>query len=406
MSSNTGVTDVYLHIGLPKTGTSYLQEVLWQSREQLSTAGVLVPGTNRHAQRMAVWDLMGRRLRGVDQPEVAGSWQALVQAVSNWSGSSVVISEEFLTNARPGQARKAVSALSPARVHVVVTARDLAQVVGSAWQQQLGKGRTWTWEEFIAAVRDPQHGPATAGVAFWLHQDLVRVLDTWGAAVPHSRVHVVTVPPPGQPRHLLLERFAAATGLDTARLVAEVPAANESVGAVEAEVSRRLNVGLGGRLNEQQYAAAVQRAVRPALRDRKSSQRIRVPASELEWLTPRATELVRAVRSGGYQVHGDLEDLIPSADAAGDRRPDDVDDDELAEATMTALVAVTEKYGQLWSRTRRRDTPAETASAHRLASQARAYSFRAQLAVLALADRHRWVNKAVGAYLRRSAGRS
>ncbi|MBA2550149.1 MAG: hypothetical protein H0V13_03655 [Nocardioidaceae bacterium] len=398
-----GQADVYLHIGLPKTGTSHLQQVLWLSRERLSADGVLVPGATRQAQRLAVWDLMGRRPRGAAQPEVAGSWQALVDAASGWSGSHVVVSEEFLTNARPRQARRAVDAFAPARVHVVLTVRDLGQVVGSVWQQGLAKGHTWSWEEFIAAVRDPASGPATAGGAFWLHQDLVRVLDTWETVVPRERIHLVTVPPASSSRHLLLERFAAATRLDTAALVSDLAGANVSVGVAEAEVLRRLNQGLGGRLNERQYAAAVQHGVKPALRDRRSSARIQVPAEELGWLTDRATAMVAEVRARGYQVAGDLRDLIPAPDATDGSRPDEVDDSELADAAIAALVAVTEKYAELSGRARRVDGAVEPSGDGGRASQARAHGYRAQMGVLRLADRNRWARKAVATYIRRSS---
>jgi hypothetical protein len=396
------MADVYLHIGLPKTGTTYLQHVLWNSRERLAEDGVLVPGPARQSQRQAVWDLLGRRLRGVDQPDVAGSWQRLVEAASGWTGSAVVVSEEFLANARPHQARRAVRAFEPARVHVVVTTRDLAHVVGSAWQQALAKGQTWTWAEFIGAVRDPESGPATTGQAFWLRQDLIRVLDTWETAVPRERLHVVTVPPPGSPRNLLAERFAAATAVDPAALSTDQPTKNTSVGAAEAEVLRRLNTGLGDRLNESQYLAVLQ-GVRPALQQRTSSQRIRVPEQELGWIRERSSAMVGELRARGYQVFGDLEDLVPTSGSTGDPAPDEVTDAQLAEAAVEALTAMAEHHAQLWWRTRRKDRHAEAGSAQSLASRARAQGFRARLAVLALADRNRWVNKALAAYLRRSS---
>lgn len=166
--SAVGLADVYLHIGLKKTGTSYLQRVLWLSRERLAADGVLVPGRTRQSQTRAVWDLMGRRLRGRDQAGSVGSWHELVSAATGWSGSHVVISEETLSMLRPRQVRRAVRAFAPARVHVVVTARDLAEVICSTWQQQLGKRRTWSWDEYASAVRDPRSGPVTAGIAFWL----------------------------------------------------------------------------------------------------------------------------------------------------------------------------------------------------------------------------------------------
>src|SRR5262245_6225333 len=161
---------VNIHVGLPKTGTTYVQQTLWESRQQLAHDGVLVPGESHQVQRRAFWDLLGRRLRGVEQTKVPGSWQELVDTAQRWTGRQVLLSEEFLVNARPAHVRRMVRAFEPAEVHVIVTVRDLARVIGSMWQQELSKGRTWPWSEFVAAVRDPEHGPATAGVGFWLRR--------------------------------------------------------------------------------------------------------------------------------------------------------------------------------------------------------------------------------------------
>ena len=84
------------------------------------------------------------------------------------------------------------------------------------------------------------------------------------------------------------------------------------------------------------------------------------------------------------------------------RRPDDVDEAELAAAAMDALVAMTEKYATLRSRTRQRDAVTQPTGAGGLASTARAQGYRARSAVLRLADRSRLVNKALNRYLRSS----
>ena len=399
-----GRADVYLHIGLKKTGTSYLQRVLWLSRERLAATGVLVPGETRKSQTQAVWDLVGRRLRAPDQAGDVGSWRGLVDAATSWSGSHVVISEETLSTMRPQQVRRAVRAFAPADVHVVITARDLAEVISSTWQQQLSKGRTWSWDEYVGAVRDPANGPATAGVAFWLGQDLLRVLDTWEKVVPRDRIHLVTVPAAEASPSVLLERFAAAAELDPAALVSDQPAVNVSVGVTEAEVIRRLNLGLRGRLDEEQYIQAVHKVVKPALRTGASSPRIQLPAEEVGWVTERATSMVHELRSRGYQVTGDLNDLIPAAATfGGSRRPDQVDEAELAQATSLALVAITERFADLWKRTRQQHKPTNAPVAERLASAARARGYRARIAALHVADRNRLGSRAVHAYLRRSS---
>ena len=61
---------LFLHIGLQKTGTSFVQRVLWDSQQALEDAGVsLVPGT-----KLAMFRLMlavrGRYPPGIDPPAV------------------------------------------------------------------------------------------------------------------------------------------------------------------------------------------------------------------------------------------------------------------------------------------------------------------------------------------------
>ena len=41
------VERVFVHIGLPKTGTSYLQAIAWPGRERLREAGLLLPGARK-----------------------------------------------------------------------------------------------------------------------------------------------------------------------------------------------------------------------------------------------------------------------------------------------------------------------------------------------------------------------
>ena len=38
---------VYLHVGLPKTATTYLQTILWANRDALEEQGVRLPGSSR-----------------------------------------------------------------------------------------------------------------------------------------------------------------------------------------------------------------------------------------------------------------------------------------------------------------------------------------------------------------------
>ncbi|MFA6575721.1 MAG: hypothetical protein WCS84_09900 [Nocardioides sp.] len=49
---------VLLHVGTPKTGTSYLQDVLFRNRRTLHSAGILYPADRFDAHFLAALDLM------------------------------------------------------------------------------------------------------------------------------------------------------------------------------------------------------------------------------------------------------------------------------------------------------------------------------------------------------------
>src|SRR5687768_8514061 len=136
------MTDVYLHVGLPKTGTTTIQAALELNAGRLASAGILFPGGGHRAQRMAAYDLLGQRVRGEDRGEATGALGRLVAEVAAHDGPSVVVSEEELSMARPREARRLVRRLDGHRVFVVVGVRDIARTVVSAWQQTVVNGGT------------------------------------------------------------------------------------------------------------------------------------------------------------------------------------------------------------------------------------------------------------------------
>ena len=69
---------VLLHVGLTKTGTTYLQGALRANADAIRSSGVLYAGgSGLPPQSLAVWDLQGRRARGVADHRVAGQWKAM-----------------------------------------------------------------------------------------------------------------------------------------------------------------------------------------------------------------------------------------------------------------------------------------------------------------------------------------
>jgi hypothetical protein len=406
---------VYLHVGLPKTGTTYLQSTLWANRDRLASTGCLIPGSARSSMWRAASDVLGRRPRAADEPTVEGAWSEVIAAVHAWDGDRVIMSHELLGVASARQAQRIVKALRPLDVTIVVTVRDLASTLPSVWQQEIRKGRTWTWADFLAAVQDPDSGPPTAGVAFWLRFDVARIVTLWGGVVPLDQVCVVVVPTRGAPADVLLRRFAEATGVDATPLATSRPDVNTALGVAETEALRRLNVALAGGLSEREYTRVVGRAVVPALQARGSSTRPRLPLEDSAWVAAKSREVATFLRDHPGRVVGDLEDLMaelgpgargegqPGTDRSAD--PDQLTDAELLAPTQDALVAVSSAYAQHWSSTRRRKDRELGSLPARLTGNARALSYRTRLSVLERADGNKVFGRIARAYLKRASNR-
>jgi hypothetical protein len=343
------MADVYLHIGLPKTGTTTVQTALERRSEALADAGVLYPA-GRRAQRLAAFDLIGQRVEG-DERHVPGAFARLVDEISGFDGKAIIFSEEELGLARPRQVRRLVQGLSDHRVFLVVTVRDMARTVVSAWQQSVVMGRTTTWQEYIAAVRD-SGGDLSVTAGFWARHDLLAVMDTWGAVVPPERIRVVTVPPRGAPPGTLLERFAAATDLppgiwgDWERTERYV-----SFGAAELEVVRRLNEQVVGPLTLRQHRFVVENGIRPGMTGTQSRP-LTLPPEHAAWALEHGRGVVSELRRRETPVFGDLDDLAPVEAVSDGRRLDDVSEAELLAASEELLATLAQAYGRLARRYR------------------------------------------------------
>ena len=295
---------VVLHVGSMKSGTSYLQGLLFAHRALLAERGVLVPGERWRDQVSAVADVLNRSR--VAREPTDGAWQRLVGKTAAWDGTAVV-SMEWLGIARPGQVERVVGSFPPGTVRVVVTARDLNRQVPAMWQESLKNGRSLTFDQYVEAVRTDEG----LGRSFWREQAVGAMCRRWADAVGVAAVCLVTVPPPGSPKDLLWHRFAEAVGV-APEGVGPPDRDNASLGAASSEVLRRLNL-LVEDLEYGDYAAVVKhqlaKKVLAARRDAEPAVGFEVP----EWLPARADRMVGRVRDLGVSVVGDLADLRPVA---------------------------------------------------------------------------------------------
>src|SRR4051812_10599398 len=102
----------YLHIGLHKTGTTYLQNLLRANRDELRAQGVEYLADGEISQRSATKDLKKASRRGYNDPRIPGAWDRLVAGIAAREAPTALISDEGLGGALPKHVARAVDSLS------------------------------------------------------------------------------------------------------------------------------------------------------------------------------------------------------------------------------------------------------------------------------------------------------
>lgn len=324
---------IHLHIGEPKSGTTYLQAMLDENRAALEQAGLLTPGPRE--QIRAAQDA----IRGTSDGRL---WQAMADSLLEWSGSDALVSMETLCRANPAAVKRAVRAFGDAEVRVHITVRDVLRSLPAQWQQSTQHRKTWTWPEYSGAVV-AGHGGHPATRNFWSQHDLEAILKRWAKVVGTEHVYVITVPRAGADPLLLWQRFVQALPLPDVD-VAQVKPSNESLGEVSAELLRRVNEAVEPlELSEKQYNQAVRAVLaRKVLAPRRSAEpKVLPPPEAAPWAERESERLIAAVLDAGVHVVGDLDELRPQAGETGPAAevPSDADLAVAATGAVSGLVA-------------------------------------------------------------------
>jgi len=322
---------VLIHVGAPKTGTSYLESIIWGQRARLEADGIWMPGRGRAAHDALMGEVRGGVWRHANP---AWTWQKVADEARR-RDDVVLVSKEMLSGATAEEATIATGPLRDEEVHIIVTARQLAASLPSSWQQAVKARMRVPFGQWLAAVRrNPGHG-------FWRHQDPISIAQRWAPGFPPERVHVITMPPDSSDPTALWRRFASVIGVDPDSYEAPEKPRNESLGAVEIELLRRVNVGLGDALPMRDPYLDNVRAhlTRPVLLRRPDKVKFGVGAEYADWLVERADQTIRELGDYGCQIIGDLEDLRPRHEL-GLPSPDEVSEADIAALAVEALAKV------------------------------------------------------------------
>lgn len=323
------VARVYLHIGLPKTGTTYLQEILWSHRDELRAEGIVLPGRGHRDHLWAALDIQERPNLAKRHADAPGTWERLCAELDRESAETGVITHEFFCGATAEQAARAVERLAPAEVHVVVTARHALGMLTAGWQELVKNGSVITPREAAAPRRRSEFS--------WRTWDLGGVLERWGAAVPPEQIHVVTMPGSGAAADEHWVNFSSVLGV-RGEFAPPREAANSSLGVVQVELLRRLNADLGD------FHSALDRGewIRGYLAERHLSaqpaERFGLDEELIDECRRRSDAALDLLRARAIHVVGDIDSLRVPTTLPAARSIESVTSEELLSAA-SALVA-------------------------------------------------------------------
>jgi len=323
---------VFFHIGLPKSGTTYLQTILWRNRGLLRERGFLYPGRRRMEHDHAF-----RQAQGAPLEALAGNgdvWGRFTRALAEWDGTAL-LSHEFWSMLTVPQAKAALADLAPADVQVVITARDYVRQFPAVWQESLKMISGDSFDEFMEKV----FARETVGPWGWRTQDVVKVAHRWAKAVGDpQRVHIVTLPPAGAPRDVLWHRWRDVLGFDDTGFDMSSAFGNESLGAPQAallhDVKAYLDESFGHR---PEFHRWVRQYFGHEVLVPQNGPRFGMRPEQAARMRELSLEAVASLERAGYQVTGDLADLVPPEQPERRPSPDEVSEAERLEVAARAI---------------------------------------------------------------------
>lgn len=332
-----------MHIGAPKTGTTYLQDRLARNVKSLGKHDVHIPTRSPLVSAgmfhfRAALDLLGQDWGGASG-HAEGSWNAMARRVRRLSGT-VVISHEILAPAAPEHIARLKRDLAGSELHIVYSARDLARQAPAGWQESVKQGRRWSYGRYLSRVRS---GKPWFARAF----DLPTVLARWGTGLPPDRIHVVTVPQPdalAAAPDLLWHRFCRAFDIDPAWAPRDSDRTNASLGSAETQVLRRLNERIDrATRSDPRYDQLILGLLARDVLSGRGSPQIALPPELFDWAAERGRAWVEWLQGSGVDVVGDLDDLLPVPRPEGEpfRHPDRIKPRAQLSAALDALAAMT-----------------------------------------------------------------
>ncbi|MPY96774.1 MAG: hypothetical protein GEU97_02040 [Actinophytocola sp.] len=330
---------VYLHVGAPKTGTTYLQGILWKNRKELASRGVFVPGRNHVDHFRAGFDLRGVEKDPRDpRKDWQGAWGEIARKIKNSKREIAVVSDERLAACTPEEVRRAVDSLAPAEVHVIYVTRDPAGLLSAEWQEHIKHGDKRAFDAWLDNTLNPK-----GHEWYWKVHGVGDVLRRWGTSVPNDRLHLLTLPRRGSDPELLWQRFCSVLGISPDDVDTE-GRANVSLGVEGAELLRRVNEVMPDEFPRwHRIGVTREMLAHRILAPRAQKTSIGVPERLADKVDQYTEQLIVDIKNSGCDVVGDLDELN-AGPVKGGGVPDELD---VTSAAVDGVAGLVVQIGKL-----------------------------------------------------------
>ncbi|WP_109506693.1 hypothetical protein [Nocardioides speluncae] len=345
----------FVHIGLNGTGTAFLDGALATHAESLRESGLaLAAGSAEEMFLAAVEITRDHRAWDLHRADVEGAWARICRRGVK-ARSDFLVTQDLLAGATKDQAALLLDGLAGLEAHLIVTVRDPASTLLGEWEEATKAGQSVSFRRFQERVMDPARAHDDAA-SFWLAQELSEVLDRWAARLNPQRVHIVVVPRDGDIRGAIWTALGIITGFDAEALALPgVDAAPAGLGRRELSVLRSVNKSIDGRISGQLRRTVLKRffaeRVLTSGPDRSTTRGLTraglVPPDLYDDLLVLSERWNKKILDAGYDVHGNLDNLLPAVPDKRALLPDDVPAKDQLQTTTDALADVLVEVARL-----------------------------------------------------------
>jgi hypothetical protein len=247
-------------------------------------------------------------------------WDSLVSEIQQSHASRSWISHEFAAGADFETSRAFANALGNS-VHIVITLRGFASLLGSMWQEYVKGGETTTFDRWL---RHMLASPPDLSITPWFYRnhDQGLIVERWASIVGPQNVTVII----GNKRQPNLVADSFEDKLALARGTLQPPQIssfdeNRSLSYDEAEIVRKINVSFKRhKIDWNDYRRLITNGVVKRLKTERRPGTYDRPIRLPEWAIDSALSLAESyaakIESSGVHIIGDTEELRQMPDVS------------------------------------------------------------------------------------------